>query len=275
MPTPKPTPPPKPLRAKKSNAPRGLTITPPQELSNRLDQAIKTTGHSATVILRRALTTYLNRLDAARADTNPPWHILTMAIEPHPIDRVDVLCGDLRCPPECAELPAWAYCWAQHDSRTHWWPTEPGEYRFRPVDYVSGGGEDGPNIVQTLDIQHRAKGGNWEDYIDPPAAPPPAPPQHRVTVIPHGPWEEPEITIGHIQDCDRLPYGQQCEVEKRILEADTGDYGYRRLQRPGAYEVRLPYFGLHGLEVKPLPAGAPIGDQAFADARPGAEEAGA
>jgi len=163
----------------------------------------------------------------------------------------DSLCGELRCPLECSELPAWASCWARHDNHwNHYWPHEPGEYRIRPCSYTDGGDEDGPNIVEELQTQIRDAGGSWVDY-EWPFIPIPELPGHRVTVTRSHEGAFVHYELEHTDACHRLPYGQQCDIEKEICAA--GVQGLWNLQNPGTYDARPVGNRLPGLIVKPRP----------------------
>jgi hypothetical protein len=81
------------------------------------------------------------------------WHQVRLYRGLHPFDAVETLLCEITHPDECQALPPGAVCWVERDPHRDGWPTEPGRYRIRLVDQLTGGDEDGPQYMTALDVE--------------------------------------------------------------------------------------------------------------------------
>lgn len=117
--------------------------------------------------LARFLVAALNGIPALSDGDGFAWHTIRLFIGPHPLDPVDCGLVETTHPAQCGFLPPGAACWFEHTPFRRWWPAGLGTFRIRPVEYVSGGSEDGPDMAVTLEIQSWDEDGqSWREYAE-------------------------------------------------------------------------------------------------------------
>ncbi|WP_194917497.1 hypothetical protein [Catenulispora rubra] len=106
--------------------------------------------------------------DLLAEEAEAAWHTVRTFIGAHPLDGVDTDMYEVTHPEQCHFLPPRAVCWFDHDRHADWWPGGEGTWRMRPVHREIGGGEDGPEVAEFLQIQaFDTESGAWRDHTGP------------------------------------------------------------------------------------------------------------
>jgi hypothetical protein len=94
------------------------------------------------------------------------WHTIRLYRGEHPFEPGLHDLAQVVHASECAALPPGARCWFDVDPCRGSWPAiHDGTYRIRRICYISGGGEDGPDYTDAVEIQHLDDAtGQWSDW---------------------------------------------------------------------------------------------------------------
>lgn len=137
-------------------------------LNRRLDAETFEQKMEKSELVKWAVRELLDRLAARRKSLSEPWPWHYVTILGVVDGELAGVVADVRHPPACKSLPAWAHCWADHDIAIYgtWRPTDPGEYRLRLVplagEYRDGQDDEEPERV--VQVQRQDLAGQWAPF---------------------------------------------------------------------------------------------------------------